>query len=85
MSITNKKFYPCPSCGYLTLSEIPPGTFEICEVCGWEDDNVQYFHHDKLGANHVNLKDARNNFKLYGAIEKDYKEVRKPFPEEIPE
>ena len=34
--------YHCPCCGYRTLSEQPPGTFEICPVCYWEDDNVQF-------------------------------------------
>lgn len=33
--------YPCVCCGFLTLAEPPPGTFEICSVCRWEDDNVQ--------------------------------------------
>ena len=32
----------CPCCGYPTLSEEPPGTYEICPVCFWEDDPVQF-------------------------------------------
>jgi hypothetical protein len=32
--------FPCPACGFLTMSE-PPGSYEICSVCGWEDDHVQ--------------------------------------------
>ena len=27
--------YACPCCGYLTLPEEPPGTFDICPVCGF--------------------------------------------------
>lgn len=32
--------YPCPSCGFLVFSD-PPGSYEICPLCGWEDDHVQ--------------------------------------------
>jgi len=32
--------YPCPACGFLAYSE-PPGSYEICSVCDWEDDHVQ--------------------------------------------
>src|SRR5207253_1215864 len=35
--------WPCPVCGYLVFAE-PPGSFSICEVCNWEDDNVQIRH-----------------------------------------
>ena len=28
--------FPCPCCGHLTLNE--RASFEICEVCDWEDD-----------------------------------------------
>lgn len=34
--------YTCPCCGYLTLDEKPPGTYDICSICFWEDDDVQY-------------------------------------------
>ena len=33
------EFFPCPCCGSFMISE--PGTYEVCEVCGWEDDPVQ--------------------------------------------
>jgi hypothetical protein len=35
-----EKNFPCPSCGFEVFSE-PAGTYEICELCGWEDDHVQ--------------------------------------------
>lgn len=44
----NKK-YKCPCCGYHTLESGPPGTFAICPVCFWEDDNIQYIDPDYEG------------------------------------
>ena len=38
LKIKNK----CPCCENNTLYEKPPGTFEICPICNWEDDEVQY-------------------------------------------
>lgn len=32
--------YTCPCCGFLTFDE-PSGNYEICGICGWEDDPVQ--------------------------------------------
>lgn len=37
------ELFPCPSCGFQMFSE-PPGSYEICELCGWEDDHVQLAH-----------------------------------------
>lgn len=31
----------CPCCGYRTLQGDFYGSYEICAVCGWEDDAVQ--------------------------------------------
>jgi hypothetical protein len=77
--------YKCLCCGYLTLTEEPPGSFEICPVCNWEDDLVQGTDPDFAGgANHVSLSQARKNFATFGAATEDAKErVRKPLPEEI--
>lgn len=39
-----EKMYPCPCCGFKTLTEIynlTEGTgYEICPYCGWEDDGT---------------------------------------------
>jgi hypothetical protein len=31
--------FPCPCCGAPVVSE--PGGYELCSLCGWEDDPVQ--------------------------------------------
>src|SRR2546421_7067431 len=32
--------FPCPVCGFEVFEE-PPGSYELCPICGWEDDEVQ--------------------------------------------
>ena len=32
---------PCPTCGFRTVPEAFYGSYNICDVCGWEDDGVQ--------------------------------------------
>jgi hypothetical protein len=78
--------FACPCCGYLTLPEPPPGTFHICKVCFWEDDDVQFHHPDTGGgANAVSLDRARENFRAHGVSEPRFKaNVRDPLPEERP-
>lgn len=83
--MNNSKF-PCPCCAFLTLSEAPPGTFEICPVCFWEDDPVA-FADPKFegGANHISLEQAREKFLKIGAVLPEFKgKVRVPYPEECP-
>ncbi|MEZ0293461.1 MAG: CPCC family cysteine-rich protein [Solirubrobacteraceae bacterium] len=78
--------FACPCCGYLTLDARPPGTFDICEVCRWEDDNVQFRDPGyEGGANVVSLNDARRNFEAHGVSEIRFADdVRPPRPEEQP-
>ena len=78
--------FPCPCCGYLTLSEKPPGTYEVCPVCFWEDDSAQTEGSTlEGGANTVSLVQARKNFAAFGAAAWEHRtEVRKPQPEEMP-
>ncbi|MCH1429136.1 MAG: hypothetical protein L7U87_00085 [Chlamydiales bacterium] len=78
--------FSCPCCGYLTLSDEAPGSYEICEVCGWEDDILQYQEIDyKGGANTMSLREARENYKEFGAKSKEaLKHVRAPLDDEIP-
>lgn len=56
--------YRCPCCDQLTLTQAPPGTNATCEVCGWEDDRVQFRDPDhRPGANRVSLREARENLR----------------------
>lgn len=77
--------FKCPCCEYYTINEVPPGTYEICPVCYWEDDDVQYIDPDfEGGANDMNLNEAKKNYVKMGAIDSKFmKHVRKPFKDEI--
>jgi hypothetical protein len=78
--------YPCPCCDFLTLPKPPTGTHEICPVCRWEDDAVQYEELDrKGGANKMSLRQARENFVRYGVKDLSAADrVRAPEPYERP-
>ena len=79
--------FACLCCGYLTLPEQPPGTFRICPVCWWEDDDHTAFSHRnrRRGTNRVSLQEAQANFKRLGAAEAAYLgRVRPPAPGELP-
>lgn len=68
------------------MTEEPPGTFEVCPVCYWEDDEVQFKNLDyEGGANTVSLRVARENYaRLQACSEEFLNHVRPPTPEEIP-
>ncbi len=60
-SSENDQMLPCPCCGSRTISET--GTYEICAVCGWEDDPTQSAEPDyKGGANKESLNEARSRW-----------------------
>ncbi len=47
--------YPCPACGF-EVFESPAGSYDICPVCDWEDDEVQLrFPAMRGGANKESL------------------------------
>jgi anaerobic ribonucleoside-triphosphate reductase len=59
----NRMSYTCPCCGYKTLAEEPPGTYEICPICDWEDDVVQFDDPDYEGcANRLSLRQNQQKF-----------------------
>jgi Cysteine-rich CPCC len=76
--------YPCPCCGYRTLDE-PPGSYEICRVCFWEDDLVQLRWPTYAGgANKPSLAEAQQAFAAMGAKqERVLHLVRPPAADEI--
>ena len=78
------KKYKCPCCGCYTMDQ-PNGSYEICEVCFWEDDRVQNNDPDLAGgANAVCLREARENYKKYGACdERSVPFTRLPTAEEL--
>lgn len=76
--------FACPCCGYKTFTQQPNGTYDICQVCFWEDDPIQLKDPDyEGGANKVSLKQGQRNFVKYGACEKEMiKNVRPPKKDE---
>ncbi len=52
------------------MEQEPPGTYEICSICFWEDDEYQFLNpDDKEGANNVSLRQAQKNFLEFGACD----------------
>ena len=78
------KKYKCECCGYYTLTEEPPNTYEICKVCYWEEDYVQNKDPNfPGGANNMSLNEARKNYLRIGAISEEFLQyIRKPLDSE---
>ena len=71
--------YPCLCCGYQTLPQQPPGTWEICPVCFWEDAPRDW----EWRSNAISLRQAQRNFLRLGACEPEWiDDVRHPTPSE---
>jgi hypothetical protein len=59
--MTAHRKHACPVCGQHTLSE--RGVYEICAVCGWEDDPAQAKDPDLAGgSNRESLNQSRANW-----------------------
>ncbi|PYC20588.1 CPCC family cysteine-rich protein [Pseudomonas mosselii] len=71
--------FTCPCCGYAVFEE-PPGSYDICPICFWEDDVFQlYYPHQEGGPNRCSLIEAQVNFVQFGACERSMsKNVREP-------
>ena len=60
----------CPCCDFISLAE--RGNYLICKVCFWEDNGQDIDELDEhSGPNHITLREARSNFKEFGACDKN--------------
>ena len=59
------KKYTCPCCGYKVFDN-PPGSFEICPICYWEDEAMQLRYPKEVGANKFSLVESQINFEKDG-------------------
>lgn len=56
-----------------------PGSHEICPICFWEDDGVQFRWPSMAGgANRISLLDAQRNFQDFGACDEHGKRYVRP-------
>lgn len=61
-TLSNVFVFKCPVCGKYTFQS-GPGSYEICPVCGWEDDKAQYKDPNlKGGANRLSLKEYKRQY-----------------------
>lgn len=76
--------FRCPCCGCYSLEE-PLGNYDFCDVCGWQNDIMDFLYPDEQSAcNGVSLNEARQNYIEFGASEEDrLDDVRKPSFEEL--
>ena len=81
--MASRERFTCPCCGYLSFSE-PPGSYDICEICYWEDDLVQLRDPRYAGgANVASLLEAQANFAEHGWCEDRVAPyVRRPGPDD---
>ena len=74
--------HPCPVCEKYIFEEY--GSFDICPVCGWEDDNVQYEDRDFAGgANRLSANESRRLYLLKTGLSTDNSVNKKSKTERI--
>lgn len=62
LTLSKVLVFKCPVCGKYTFKS-GPGSYEICPVCGWEDDKAQYKDPNlKGGANRFSLKEYKEQY-----------------------
>lgn len=79
MAQERESIYPCPVCGFLIFDE-PPGSYDICPICFWEDDIVQLaFPLMSGGANTLSLAESQKGFMSAGVSDaRFHNNVRPP-------
>lgn len=61
-TLSNVFVFKCPVCGKYTFQS-GPGSYEICPICGWENDKAQYKDPTlKGGANRLSLKEYKKQY-----------------------
>lgn len=75
----------CPCCGYFTVESEDEVIVDICDVCFWQYDLVAHNYPDKnIGANHISLNQAIENYKKFGVCKYEFKNmVREPMTQEL--
>ena len=54
--------HKCPVCGMYEFEEYD--SFDVCNICGWEDDAIQENDPDyRGGANRMSLNEAKEAYK----------------------
>ena len=62
ITLSNVFAFKCPVCRKYTFKN-GPGSYEICPICGWEDDKAQYKDPTlKGGANKLSLKEYKEQY-----------------------
>ncbi|QNK54691.1 CPCC family cysteine-rich protein [Paenibacillus sp. PAMC21692] len=77
----------CPCCDFYTVDSEDEVIVDICDVCFWQYDLIAHELPDKnIGANHISLNQARENYKLFDVCKQEFRHlVRDPIEEELPE
>lgn len=56
-----------------------PGSFRICPVCFWEDDDLQFRRPTAAGgANRVSLIEAQRNYQSFAACDQQGRKYVRP-------
>jgi hypothetical protein len=79
------KKYACDCCEYLTIEE--PGMYEICPICGWEDQDQLFSDPEdaETSPNHMTLAEAQENYRHFGCCKLHGTGCRPALRSEVPQ